>query len=133
MQQVLVVDDDAAIRDAVRTVLVEEGYVVIEAATARDALALLRQSDQRLVALVDVFLPDSETMFMDTICAEPDLMQRHTYVLCMAVTSVQLPIAALSLHIPFLHKPFDVDALVTVIAEAAQRLLAPVGNAPPVR
>lgn len=130
MQQVLVVDDDAAIRDAVRIVLVDEGYVVIEAATAHAALAILNQPDQRLVVLVDVFLPDSETILMETICANSDLMRRHTYVLCTAVTSVQLPIAALDLHIPFLHKPFDVDDLVEIVAEASQRLLAPVSIVP---
>ena len=48
-QTIMVVDDDAAIRDVVATVLEEEGYTVITAASGEEALAMLHG---RLPALV---------------------------------------------------------------------------------
>lgn len=57
--QVLVVDDESAIRDLLRTTLVAEGYAVIEAATAREGatLAANRRID---LFLIDLGLPDGE-------------------------------------------------------------------------
>lgn len=57
--QVLVVDDEPAIRDLLRTTLVAEGYGVIEAATAREGatLAANRRID---LFLIDLGLPDGD-------------------------------------------------------------------------
>ena len=57
--QVLVVDDESAIRDLLRTTLVAEGYAVIEAATAREGatLAANRRID---LFLIDLGLPDGD-------------------------------------------------------------------------
>ncbi len=57
--QVLVVDDEPAIRDLLRTTLVAEGYAVMEAATAREGatLAANRRID---LFLIDLGLPDGD-------------------------------------------------------------------------
>ena len=57
MLEVLVVDDDAAVRRMVELVLGDEGFVVRTAATAVDAIARLRQSSPALL-LVDLGLPE---------------------------------------------------------------------------
>jgi DNA-binding NtrC family response regulator len=61
MQTILVVDDEPLIRWAVREGLEGVGFHVIEAGTAREALASL---DGRViaVALLDVRLPDSDDL-----------------------------------------------------------------------
>ncbi len=61
MQTVLVVDDEPLIRWAVREGLESAGYEVIEAGTAREALASLDGHPVH-VALLDVRLPDSNDL-----------------------------------------------------------------------
>jgi len=61
MQTILVVDDEPLIRWAVREGLESVGYHVIEAGTARDALASL-DGHAVAVALLDVRLPDSDDL-----------------------------------------------------------------------
>jgi two-component system OmpR family response regulator len=56
-RSVLVVDDEASIRDAVGTALRYEGFAVSEAASGRDALAQVRDALPDLIVL-DVMLPD---------------------------------------------------------------------------
>jgi DNA-binding response OmpR family regulator len=55
----LVVEDDEALRFALAALLVREGYLVLTAATARDALATLRWRLEPVeVVILDVRLPD---------------------------------------------------------------------------
>ena len=61
MQTILVVDDEPLIRWAVREGLENAGYQVIEAGTAREALASLDGKPVD-VALLDVRLPDSDDL-----------------------------------------------------------------------
>ena len=61
MQTILVVDDEPLIRWAVREGLEGAGFCVIEAGTARDALASLNGTAVT-VALLDVRLPDSDDL-----------------------------------------------------------------------
>lgn len=57
--QVLIVDDEPAIRDLLRTTLVAEGYVVVEAATAREGATLA--GNRRIdLFLIDLGLPDGD-------------------------------------------------------------------------
>lgn len=54
---VLVVDDEAAIRETLRDVLVDDGIAVRAAATGMDALTLLADGLRPCLALVDVRMP----------------------------------------------------------------------------
>jgi DNA-binding response OmpR family regulator len=56
-QQVLVVDDEAGIREVLRAYLSDAGFGVLEAATGADALHLATTEDPALV-LLDIGLPD---------------------------------------------------------------------------
>ena len=63
MQTILVVDDEPLIRWAVRQSLESAGYAVVEAGTAREALASLSGGAPAVaVALLDVRLPDSDDL-----------------------------------------------------------------------
>lgn len=57
--QVLVVEDEAPIRQLLRTTLQAEGYVVHEAATARDGEAIAQQRPIDIF-LIDLGLPDDD-------------------------------------------------------------------------
>jgi two-component system nitrogen regulation response regulator NtrX len=59
MNHILIVDDEADIRDSLEAILREEDYVVTTAGTAAEALELLRDADYQAV-LLDIWLPDGD-------------------------------------------------------------------------
>src|ERR1700761_5188537 len=59
MNHILIVDDEADIRDSLEAILREEEYVVTTAGTAAEALELLRDADYQAV-LLDIWLPDGD-------------------------------------------------------------------------
>jgi response regulator RpfG family c-di-GMP phosphodiesterase len=90
--QVLVVDDDAAIREFLRMLLEEEGYTVFEATDGITALDILRSGPEGMVVYMTASGPDFP----------PSLEQRLR-----------------ELHIPVLRKPFELDAFLSAVARAA--------------
>lgn len=59
MARILVVDDDGAIRGAIRRLLMIEGYEVIEAINGREAIEKYRQDPVDLV-ITDIWMPDKD-------------------------------------------------------------------------
>jgi CheY-like chemotaxis protein len=55
-RRILLVDDDATVRDSLNEVLVDEGYSVVPAANGKEALELVKQSSIDLV-LLDLNMP----------------------------------------------------------------------------
>ena len=59
MARILVIDDDASLRSAIRTVLAAAGYEVIEAGDGGSALRTYRTHGADLL-LVDLFIPEPD-------------------------------------------------------------------------
>jgi len=59
MNHVLIVDDEADIRESLQAILSEEDYAITTAGTAAEALELLRDADYQAV-LLDIWLPDGD-------------------------------------------------------------------------
>ena len=59
MNHVLIVDDEADIRDSLEAILREEDYLITTAGTAKEALELIRDADYQAV-LLDIWLPDGD-------------------------------------------------------------------------
>jgi two-component system nitrogen regulation response regulator NtrX len=59
MNHVLIVDDEADIRESLEAILSEEDYAITTAGTAAEALALVRDADFQAV-LLDIWLPDGD-------------------------------------------------------------------------
>jgi two-component system nitrogen regulation response regulator NtrX len=59
LNHVLIVDDEAEIRESLEGILREEGYLVTTSATATEALELVRDVDYDVV-LLDIWLPDRD-------------------------------------------------------------------------
>lgn len=69
---VLVVDDDADIRDALKDLLEDEGYTSAEAADGLEALRYLRSSPAPALILLDWNMaPMNGEQFMSEFCKEP--------------------------------------------------------------
>jgi DNA-binding NtrC family response regulator len=64
MATVLIVDDEPLIRWAVREILEDAGYAVVEAGSAREAMVRIGEADGQplAVALLDLRLPDSDDL-----------------------------------------------------------------------
>ena len=61
---------------------------------------------------------------VQVVSQDPLLSTRHAYVLLTARTRISQPVleTAKTLSMPVVRKPFDLDALLVVVAEAQQRL-----------
>lgn len=78
---ILIVEDDALLRDAFKLLLEDAGYQVLEAGTAADALGVAEEKLPALV-LLDLGLPDRPGLeVVRSLRADPDL--RDTPVIAL--------------------------------------------------
>jgi putative two-component system response regulator len=115
----LVVDDEEAIRNAVRKYLVLQGYEVAVAATGEEALTILQR--QKITGiLLDVNLPG--TNGIDLV---PRIMELEPAVALLMLTAVNdATSAALCMQrgaLDYLIKPIDLDHLGRAIRRALER------------
>ena len=119
MNHVLIVDDEAEIRESLEAILREEDYLVTTAATAAEALVLLRDADYDVV-LLDIWLPDGDGL--DTLGeirqhgAAPMLPKSSS----SAATAPSKPaVRATKLGAyDFLEKPLSLDRTLIVLKNA---------------
>jgi putative nucleotidyltransferase with HDIG domain len=78
---VLVVDDDASVRHVISSVLREEGYAVRAAASAEQALELLRATGEAPTVLSDLKMPGH-----DGIWLLDQILQRHPHAAVVMLT-----------------------------------------------
>jgi CheY-like chemotaxis protein len=127
MGQVLIVDDDQALRELLREILEEEGYQVLEAADGDTALDLLQHSSERWVVLLDYLMPHGGgKRVLQTVSQDAALSTRHAYILLTARTRLSLPVleAAEVLSVQVVRKPFDLEGLLATVAQAFSRIKA---------
>jgi CheY-like chemotaxis protein len=121
---VLVIEDDPDIRESLRLLLEDEGYQVLEAPDGVAGLAILQQSAQALVALVDCMMPRMNgVQMLGEVAKRERLARRHVYVLVTANYDRLPPGGAelvASLGARSVKKPFDLDVLLHAVAQACQ-------------
>jgi CheY-like chemotaxis protein len=127
MAHVLVADDEVDLRATLRTLLEGEGYTVSEAADGQQTLDAIRASAAPMVVLLDVLMPViGGIAVLEAVAADPALVaKRNAYLLLTANNKPQLDAAAAvlaQLGVTIVHKPFDIDALLADVAQAAARL-----------
>jgi len=120
MASVLVVDDEPAIRAAVKALLERQGWRVAEAATAAEGIAALDAAELPEVALVDLRLPDREgTAVLEEV-------RRRGLPLEVVVISGHgsIPAAVGAVRagaFDFLEKPLDRERLLITVRNAARQ------------
>lgn len=123
---VLVADDEEDLRATLRTLLEGEGYAVSEAGDGAAALTAIRTSTEPMVVLLDLLMPVmSGDAVLAAVAADPILAARDAYVLLTADSRPLLaPLAQViaALNVQIVAKPFDIDVLLAVVAQAAARL-----------
>lgn len=116
MDTILIVDDEDAIRSALKTFLSRLGYRVLEANTGESALNLAEAEDPDLI-LLDVVLDESDPDQMSGIEVCRQLRQRPRFVPIIMLTSYpEWQVESLGQGaIAFITKPWDNNALASQI------------------
>jgi DNA-binding NtrC family response regulator len=115
--KILVVDDEPLIRWSLNERLSQEGYTVVEAGTAKDALASFGPDID--LALLDFRLPDSDGLRVLKLfkASEPDV----PVIMLTAVSTVETAVEAMkqgAYH--YANKPFNLDELALVVQKALE-------------
>jgi two-component system, response regulator, stage 0 sporulation protein F len=126
-RHVLVVDDDQDIRDTLVLLLREEGYETFEAPDGQPALERLRQSQERMVVLLDMQMPGVDGLaVLEAVAAQAQLATRHAYILVTAYGGRTMPLKManllVELNVPILPKPFDINTVLEAVHQAELRL-----------
>ncbi len=114
---ILIVDDQADIRDLLSKILVDEGYAVRTAANSHDALQAINQRRPHLIIL-DIWLNNSR---FDGIAILDIIKQQFPYVPVVMISGhANIETAVNSLKkgaYDFIEKPFKTDRLLSIVAK----------------
>ncbi len=128
MAYVLIVDDDESIRDAIHLILEDADHEALEASDGVTALRILRESQQRLIVLLDMSIPRLNGLdLLRAVVADPLLKERHAYLLLTGKPTLLLREAGPLLEeasAKIVAKPFEMADLLALIDDAAGRLSA---------
>jgi two-component system, chemotaxis family, chemotaxis protein CheY len=115
-QRLLVVDDEADIRDTLRDALEDEGYDVLVANDGEDALRVMSAHREEIaVVILDVIMPnvDGNQVY--------ERMKRDPLLQKMAVIFSTSDPSRAPAGVPMMKKPIKLDPLLTLVRTLAQR------------
>ena len=120
--KVLIVEDEAEIREEVRECLTDEGYDCVEAANGEQGLDLIRRDPEIAVVLADIQMPGRSGLEMiGAAKSEVGDKRELEFIIMTGHGGAREAIDALQLGVmDFLEKPIDVDHLVHVVRRAEE-------------
>jgi two-component system nitrogen regulation response regulator NtrX len=120
LNHVLIVDDEAEIRESLENILREEGYLVTSAATAGEALDLLRDAAYDVV-LLDIWLPDRDGLETLSDIRRMDSANLPEVVIISGHGTIESAVRATKLGAyDFLEKPLSLARTLIVLKNAMQ-------------
>jgi two-component system cell cycle sensor histidine kinase/response regulator CckA len=125
MAIVLVVDDQKGLRELVRRLLERDGYTVLLAANADEALELFEQNASIDLLLTDVVMPGASGPDLSRQLVERRPGLKVIYMSGYAQAGIVRD-GILNPGVVLLHKPFTAEALGRHVRDALER--APVNN-----
>jgi CheY-like chemotaxis protein len=118
-QRVLLAEDDACAREAIRVLLEREGLDVTVAADGREALRLLRENGPPHLVLLDLSMPDMDGWtFMEALTRQPTWLGVPVVVLTGAAGVSAADVRAFGAD-DLLRKPVDPDELIATVSRYA--------------
>ena len=119
LARILIVDDEADIRDTLREILGEEGYEVEVAATAAEARAARARQDPDLV-LLDIWMPDTDGITLLREWSENRLLS-FPVVMLSGHGTVETAVEATRLGaVDFVEKPLSLAKLLRTVEKALE-------------
>jgi two-component system nitrogen regulation response regulator NtrX len=118
LNHVLIVDDEAEIRESLESILKEEGYLVTSTGTATEALALIHDAAYDVV-LLDIWLPDRDGL--DTLgeIRQMDSANVPEVVIISGHGTIEAAVRATKLGAyDFLEKPLSLARTLIVLKNA---------------
>ena len=111
---VLVVDDNALVRNLVTLLLQAHGYVVLSAANGQEGLELSREYPGKIdLVITDVDMPRLNGV---DLCAH--LLEERPGIKAIVMSGIEMSeIVSRNIHLPFLPKPFDGKSLLKRVRE----------------
>src|SRR5512132_453358 len=117
--RILVVDDEQNARDALKTILVEEGYEIAEAADGEAGLAVLTEFGPDVV-LADVRMPKLDGISMLKKAKENG--SDALFVMMTAYASIEAAVEAMRAGAEnFLTKPLDSGTVLVVVEKTLEK------------
>jgi two-component system, NtrC family, nitrogen regulation response regulator NtrX len=120
MNHILVVDDEAEIRNSLEEILREEGYGVASAATAGEAVLLLQDAPYDVV-LLDIWLPDRDGLDVLADIRQQAVEGRPEVVIISGHGTIESAVKATKLGAyDFLEKPLSIERTLIVLKNAVE-------------
>ncbi len=120
MNHVLIVDDEAEIRESLGEILREEGYIVTSTATASEALVLLRDASYDVV-LLDIWLPDRDGLEVLTEIRSLEIESTPEVIIISGHGTIETAVRATKLGaFDFLEKPLSIDRTLILLKNAIE-------------
>jgi two-component system NtrC family response regulator/two-component system response regulator HydG len=117
--RILVVDDEPNARAALRTILTEEGYEIVEASDGEEGLTRLAEESPDIV-LADVRMPKLDGLGMLKKAREQG--STATFLMMTAFARIETAVEAMKLGAEnYLVKPLDVNAVLVFLDKALER------------
>ncbi len=123
--KILIVDDEAAIRDELVECLTDEGFVCVATASGEEGLNLIRDDPEIAVVLVDLLMPGRTGIeLIGAARAELDEGRQIEFVVITGHGGTTEAIDALKLGVmDFLQKPVSVEHVIHVVRRAEELVL----------
>jgi len=118
MPNILVVDDEPSIREAILDVLQDEGFDAAQAASGEEALDILarRRVD---IMLLDIWLPGISGV--DVLTRAHEIFPSVTVIMISGHGTVDLAVEAMKLGaFDFIEKPLSIDRLLLILNKACR-------------
>lgn len=120
MNHVLVVDDEADIRESLEGILSEEGYAVTTTASGEEAVVLLRDAPYD-VLLLDIFLPDRDGLDVLHDVSALVAENRPEVVIVSGHATIETAVKATKLGaFDFLEKPLSIERTLIMVKNAVE-------------
>ncbi len=124
--QIIIIDDEENIRSAVKLILEDEGFHVIEAEDGVAGLAAIMKSETPSIVLLDILMP---RMTGNTVIRElannPKILQKHAYIVITAtLRRIEPDVVKLmkQFNIHAMQKPLEVIKLLSMIQICLEQL-----------
>ncbi|MGA2481844.1 MAG: sigma-54 dependent transcriptional regulator [Candidatus Acidiferrales bacterium] len=119
-ETILIVDDEAGIRESLSQIFIDEGYQVLAVASGEEALALAASREFHVV-LMDIWLPGIDGL--ETLTRLQALARPPMVIMISGHGSIETAVRATKLGaFDFVEKPLSLEKIIVLVRNAAQQL-----------